>query len=177
MPEFGQTVPVLKNNLKKWIWLTSIKFFSLTFSLLWMMVAVVLARWRCIFRITGRLFVSLLGRLPLSFSGVVELVFRVQLHVHLGLHPQPLGPSWVLAVAGCGGLCGPVGLLVIGHWIHWWGGKRHIWSRRVHPSTKAQHARLLYQSPKHQDPWITSRKITEMFKNAKSLLISWRLVE
>lgn len=76
-------------------------------------VAVGLARGRCVFRIAECLLVPLLVRLPLS--SVVQLVLCVQLHVDLGLHPQSLGPSGVLAVTGCGGVCRPVRLHVIGH--------------------------------------------------------------
>lgn len=78
-------------------------------------VAVGLARGRRVSSVTSRLFVSLLEGLPLSFADVVELIFRVQLHVHLGLHPQPLCTAGVLAVTGCGGLCWPVRLHVIGY--------------------------------------------------------------
>lgn len=53
-------------------------------------------------------------RVPLSIADVVELVLSVELYVHLGLHPQPLRPTRVLTVTGCGGLCGPVRLHVIG---------------------------------------------------------------
>lgn len=54
-------------------------------------------------------------RVPLSVADVIELVLGVQLHVHLRLHPQPLGRAQVLAVAGRGCLRRPVRLHVIGH--------------------------------------------------------------
>lgn len=77
-------------------------------------VAVGQARGRCVFRVAGHLSVSVLGCLPLPVARVVELILRVQLHVHLGLHPQPLHPAGILAVTGCGGVYGPVRLHVVG---------------------------------------------------------------
>lgn len=78
-------------------------------------VAVGLAGGGCVSGVTGRLLVSLLSGLSLSFSNVVELIFRVQLHVHFSLHPQLVCAARVLAVAGCGGLRWPVRPHVIGY--------------------------------------------------------------
>lgn len=88
---------------------------SLTFSLLWLMVAVGLARSRRVFSITSHLLVSLLECLLLSFTNMVELILWVELHIHFGLHPQPLCPARILTVTRCGGLCWPVRLHMIGY--------------------------------------------------------------
>ena len=87
-----------------------------TFPLLWQVVAVavMLVRGRCVLAITSW-FLSLLLGVPHSFTSVVELVFLVQLHVHLGLHPQSLSPIEVFAVTGCSGFGWPIRLHVIGN--------------------------------------------------------------
>lgn len=92
-----------------------LKVFIFTFPLLWLVVAVELTRRRSVFGVG--LLVPVCRRLPLSLAHVVELIFQVQLHVHLGLHPQPLHPTQILAVAGCGGVHRPVRLHVIGQRI------------------------------------------------------------
>lgn len=93
---------------------------ALTLPLLWLVVAdaVVLVRGRCLPGTSRRLLVPLLLAVPLSFASVVEFIFLVQLHVHLGLHPQSLRPTEVFAVTGCGGFGRPIRLHVIGHRLH-----------------------------------------------------------